>query len=52
MPQKYKILLVEYQTNVMGLVNKLLVDEGYKVDCAVTAASAVEKAKKEKYDLP
>lgn len=51
MPKKQKNLLVEYQINVMGLVNKLLVDAGYDVDYAVTATSAVQKAKAEKYDL-
>lgn len=49
--KKYKILLIEYEANVMGLVYKLLTDEGYLVESAVTAFSAIEKAKTGKYDM-
>ena len=49
--KKYKILLIEYEANVMGLVYKLLTDEGYIVDSAVTASSAVQKAKTGRYDM-
>ena len=46
-----RILVVDDDTFICNILEKLLTDEGYKVDTSFSAASADKNLKKTKYDL-
>lgn len=46
-----KILVVDDEPDICGLVSDILTDEGYQVNAAATAASARQQISQAKYDL-